>query len=105
MSNEDAKKVIAKAHHDGEFLTKLEGLVGEGVDSTISFLHDSGFEVTADELKQVMADLHEGELTLDELATIAGGAGGVQIDSQEEAAKAAADVAKNIGDKLNPTSW
>ena len=73
------KAFIEKAQSDKELMAKLDelGAKDAGADEIIALAKENGFTITADEIEnQKRGELATGELSEEELETVAGGEGG-----------------------------
>lgn len=72
MSVESAKAFVGKLAEDAELRSKVEGAADDGARRQVA--KDAGFDFTRDEMKQAAGQSkNRGELSEDELSSVAGG--------------------------------
>ena len=72
MSLADAEAFIERAETDEAFAKEIESL-GANPDAVIAKVHEAGYDVTPDEMRDAFLEHYGAELTPEQLDTIAGG--------------------------------
>src|SRR5690348_6921228 len=72
MSLTDAQAFIERAETDEVFAKDIES-IGMNPDAVIAKLHEAGYDVTSDELREAFLDRYGAELTPEQLDLVAAG--------------------------------